>query len=86
MVPDIILEEEDSFYQWVDKYDHDQWDNNPYTPMKGNEMGGSYTFNVDNSAFNLTKTKHNGELKTRIVNKVSISHNKPDFYISKRQS
>ena len=38
LVPDIILEEEeDGFYQWVDKYD--LWDNNPYTPTKGNEMG-----------------------------------------------
>ena len=84
LVPDIILEEEDTVYQWADKYD--QWDNSPYTPTNGNEVGGSRTFNVDNSVFNLTKTKHNGKLKTRIVSEVSASHNKPDFYIGKRQS
>ena len=85
MVPDIILEEEeDGFYQWVDKYD--LWDNNPYTPTKGNEMGGSHTFNVDNSVFNLTKTKHNGKSKTRIVSEVSTLNNKSDFYIGKCQS
>ena len=35
----IILEEkeEDRFYQWADNYD--QWDNNPYTPVEGDEIG-----------------------------------------------
>ena len=83
LVPDIILEEEeDDFYQWTDKYD--QWENNPYTPAEGNEMGGSHTFNVDNNVFDLTKTKHNRKSKTRIVSEVSTS-DKSDFYIGKRQ-
>ena len=85
LVPDIILEgEEDDFYQWAENYD--QWDNNPYTPVEGNETGGSHTFNVDNSVFNLTKTEQNRKSKTRIVSEVSTSNNKSDFYIGKRQS
>ena len=83
MVPDIILEKEDNFYQWTDKYD--QWDNNPYTPEEGNEMGGYHTLNTNNSVFNLIKTKHNGKSKTRIVSEVSTSNNKLDFYIGKRK-
>ena len=85
LVPTIILdEEEDDFYQWAENYD--QWDNNPYTPVEGNETGGSHTFNVDNSVFNLTKTEQNRKSKTRIVSEVSTSNNKSDFYIGKRQS
>ena len=85
LVPDIILkEEEDGFYQWADNYD--QWDNNPYTRMEENEMRVSHTFNVDNSVFNLTETKHNGKSKTRIVSEVCTSPNKSDVYIGKRQS
>ena len=61
-VPNIILEEvEDGFYQWADKYD--QLDNNPYTSVERNEMGGSHIFNVDNNVFNLIKTKHKRKLK-----------------------
>ena len=85
LVPDIVLEEEAyGFYHWADKYD--QWDDNPYTPDEGNEMGGSYTFNTDKHIFNLIKTKHNGKSKTRIVSEVSISNIRFDFYIGKRQS
>ena len=84
LVPAIILEEEDGFYKWADKYDI--WDSNLYTPTKGNEMRGSHTFNVNNSVYNFTKTKHNGKSKTRIVNEVSTSNKKSDFYISERQS
>ena len=85
LVPNIILEEEeDGFYQWAGKYE--LWNNKPYAPTKGNAMWGSHTFNVDSSVFNLTKTKHNRESKTRIVSEVSTSHNKLDFYICKRQS
>ena len=84
LVPDIILEEEeDGFYQWADNYD--QWDNNPYTPVEGNEAGGSHTFNVDNDVFNVIKTKHNGKSRTRIVNEVTTSNIKSDFYIGKCQ-
>ena len=45
--------------------------------------GGSRIFTSDTDIFNLTKTKHNGKLKTRIVSEVSTS-NKSNFYISKR--
>ena len=77
--PNNVLEEKEEWcYQSADNYD--VWNNNPYTPAKGNEMGGSHTFNVDTSVFNLTKTKtkHNGKSKTRIVSEVSTS-NKSDF-------
>ena len=54
--PDSVLEEkEEWFYQWADSYD--VWNNNAYTPTKGNRMGGSHKFNVDTSSFNLTRTK-----------------------------
>ena len=77
-------EEEGSFYQWADKYD--LLDNNSYISMKRNGMGGSHTFDADNSVFNLSKTKHNRKSKTRIVSKVSSSHSKSDFYIGERQA
>ena len=67
LVPDIILEEEeDVFYQWADKYD--QWDDKPYTPAEGNKVGGSHTFNTDNTVFNLTKTKHNRDVWSLFLN------------------
>ena len=80
LAPDIILEEEeeDGFYEWADNYD--QWNNT------GNKTGGSHIFNSDDCVFNLTKTKQNKKLKTRIVSEVSESNNKSDFYIGKRQS
>ena len=85
MVPNIILkEEEDCVYQLADNYD--QLDNNPYITVEGDETGVSHTFNVDNSVFNLTKTKQNGKSKTIIVSEVSKLNNKLDFYIEKRQS
>ena len=39
LVPNSILKEEgeDSFYQWTNTYD--QWNNNPCTPVEGNETG-----------------------------------------------
>ena len=37
LVPDIILEEEDGFYQWADNYN--QWDNNPYIPVEEDATG-----------------------------------------------
>ena len=76
-------EEEDSFYQWIDKYN--QWDNNSYTPVEGKEMVGLHTFNVDTSVFNLTKTKQKRESKTRIVSEVSTP-DKSIVYIRERQS
>ena len=56
-----------------------------YIPIKRIEMRGSHKFTYDTGVFNLTKTKHNWMLKTRIVSEVSTS-NKSDFYIDKRQS
>ena len=80
LVPAIVLKErEEWIYQWADNYD--VWDNNPFTPTKGNDMRDSHTFNVDTSVFNLTKTKHNGKSKTKIVSGVSTSPNKSDFCI-----
>ena len=83
LVPDIILEEEEEygFYQWVDKYD--QWDNTSYISMEEDETGGSHTFNVDNYDFNITKSKQNRKLKTRIGSEVSELNDKLNFYISK---
>ena len=78
----ILEKKEIQFYQWADNYD--VWNNNSYTPTKGNEMRGYHSFTGDTSVFNSTKTKHNGKSKTRIVSEVSIS-NKSDFYINKRQ-
>ena len=77
--PDGVLEEkEEWFYQWADNYD--VWNNNSYTPTKGNEMVVSHTFDGHNSVFNLTKIKHNRKSKTRIVSEISTS-NKSDIYI-----
>ena len=47
-------------------------------------MGSSHPFTGDDSIFKLTKTKHNGKLKTRLVSEVPTSV-KSDFYIGKRQ-
>ena len=49
------------------------------------KWGGSHIFTGDTDDFDLTKTKHNGKSKTRIVSEVSTS-NKSDFYINKHQS
>ena len=54
--------------------------------MERDETEGFHTFNIDNSIFNLIKTKRNEKLKTRIVSEVSESNNKLDFYIIKHQS
>ena len=55
-----------------------------YTPTKDNEPGSSHTFLDDNSIFKLTKRKHNGRTKTRLVSQVPTSV-KPDFYIGEHQ-
>ena len=82
--PNSVLEEkEEWFYQWAVNYD--VWNNNSFIPTKGNEMEGSHQFNGNTSVFNLTKTKYNGKLKTRIVGEISTS-NKSEFYIGERQS
>ena len=78
----IVEEQEGSFYEWADKYN--VWSDYSYTPMKENEPGSSHTFTGDNSIFKLTKTKHNGRSKTRLVSEVPTSV-KSDFYIGKHQ-
>ena len=78
-----VEEKEGWFYKWADKYD--VWNDYSYTPTKDNEPGSSHTFTGDSSIFKLTKTKHNGKSKTRIVSKVPTSI-KSNFYICKRQS
>ena len=79
MVPDIILEKEDKFHQWVDQ--NDKCDNTSYTPMNEDDVGGFHTFNVDNHVFNITKIKQDGISKTRVVSELSESSNKLDIYI-----
>ena len=69
-------------YKWADKYD--LWNDSSYTPRNENGPGSSHTFTGNNSILKLTKTKHNGESKTRIVSEVPTSV-KSDFYIGKRQ-
>ena len=84
LVLNIILEEEDDFYQWADKFD--QLDNTSYQPVEEDEVVESNTFNNDNCVFNITKTKRNGKSKTRTVSEMSELSNKSDFYINKHQS
>ena len=78
----IVEEIEGWYYEWADTYD--KWNNYYYTPTKDNKLGSSHTFTGDNSIFKLTKTKHNGKSKTRLVSEVPTSV-KSDFYIGKRQ-
>ena len=79
----IVEEKEGWFYEWVDKYG--AWNDYSYTPTKENEPGSSHTFMNDSSIFKLTKTKHNGRSKTRLVSEIATSINS-EFYIGKRQS
>ena len=58
----------------------------PNTPVEEDKIRGSHTFNVNNSVFNLTKTKQNRKSKRRIVSEVSEPNNKSDFYTGQRQS
>ena len=78
----IVEKKERWFYGWADTYD--EWNNYYYTLMEENEPGSSHTFTGDNSIFKLTKTKHNGRSKARLVNEVPTSVNS-DIYIGKRQ-
>ena len=78
----IVEEKEGWFYRWADKYD--AWNNYSHTSMNENEASSSHTFTGNSSIFKLTKTKHNGKSKTRIVSEVPTSI-KSDFYIDERQ-
>ena len=53
--------------------------------LGGEGRGGVHHITGDIDVFKITKTKHNGKSKSRIVNEVSTS-NKAGFYIGKRQS
>ena len=75
-------EKEGWFYGWADTYD--EWNNYYHTPTEENEPGSLHTFTGDNSIFKLTKTKHNGKSKIRLVSEVS-TFVKSDFYIGERQ-
>ena len=80
------------FYDWIDTYD--EWNGYYHTLTEENESGSSHTFagdnNIfktlagDNDIFTITKIKHNGTLKTRLVSKISAPINL-DFYTGKRQ-
>ena len=78
----IVEEMEEWFYGWADKYD--VWNNYSHISTNENEPSSSHTFTGNNSIFKLTKTKHNGKSKTRIVSEVPTSI-KSNFYIGKRQ-
>ena len=85
-------EKEESFYDWVDTYD--EWNGYYHTPTEEDEPGSSHTFTGDNNIFKtfagdndiftITKIKHNGTSKTRLVSKTSTSVNS-DFYIRELQ-
>ena len=79
----IVEEKEGWVYGWASKYD--VWKNYPCIPTKENEPGSSHTFKGDDSIFKLTKTKHNGRSKIRLVSEVPTSI-KSDFYIGERQN
>ena len=88
----IVEEKEESFYDWVDTYD--EWNGYYHTPTEEDESGSSHTFTGDNNMFKkftgdndiftITKIKHNGTSKTKIVNETSTSVNS-DFHTGKRQ-
>ena len=82
----------DSFYNWVDTYD--EWNGYYHIPIEEDESGSSHTFTGDNNIFKtftgdndiytITKIKHNGISKTRLVSEISTSVNW-DFYTGERQ-
>ena len=54
--------------------------NYSHTSKDENDPSSSHTFTGNNSNFKLTKTKHNGKSKTRVISEIPTSI-KPDFYI-----
>ena len=83
----IVEGNKDSFYDWIDTYD--KWNGFYHTPTEENESGSSHTFTGDNNIFKtsagdndiftITKIKHDGTAKTRLVSETSTSLNS-DFY------
>ena len=78
----IVEEKEGWFYEWADTYD--EWNSCDYTCTEENEPGSLHTFTGDNNIFKITKIKHNGISKTRLVSETSTSVNS-DFYTGERQ-
>ena len=82
----------DLFYDLIDTYD--EWNGYYHTPTEKNESGSSHTFtgysnifktSTDNSDIvTITKIKHKGTSKTRLVSETSISVNS-NFHTGKRQ-
>ena len=78
----IVEEKEGWCYGWADT--NDEWNHYYHTPTEENKPGSSHTFTGDDSIFKLTKTKHNGKSKTRLVSQIPTSV-ESDFYIGERQ-
>ena len=88
----IVVGKEDSFYDWVDTYD--ELNGYYHTPTEEDEPGSSHTFTSDNNIykmfmgdndiFQITKIKHNGISKIRLVSGTSTSVNS-GFYIGESQ-
>ena len=78
----IVEGNKDSFYEWMDTYD--EWNGYYHTPTEEYESGSSHTFTGDNNIFTITKIKHDGTSKTRLVSETSTSMNS-DFYTGERQ-
>ena len=64
---------------------YDEWNGYYHTPAEEDELGSSHTFTGDNNIFKtftgdngiftITKIKHTGILKTRLVSETSTSMN-----------
>ena len=78
----IMEEKEEWSYEWTDTYD--QWNDYYHIPTEENGPGSSYMFTGDSNIFELTRIRHNGKSKTRLVSEVSTSV-KSYFYIGKCQ-
>ena len=61
----IVEGNEDSFYEWMDTYD--EWNGYYHSPTEEYESGSSHTFTGNNNMFTVTKIKHDGTPKTRLV-------------------
>ena len=74
---------------------YDEWNGYYHTQAKEDKSGSSHTFTGDNNIFKklmgdndiftITRIKHNGISKTRLVSKTSTSMNS-DFYTGERQN
>ena len=78
----IVEGRKESLYDWVDTYD--KWNEYYHTSIEEDESGSSHMFTDDNDIFAITKIKHNGISKTRLVSDTSTSMNS-DSYTGERQ-